>query len=70
MARLLANENVPGDVVAALQADNHDVVWMGQIGAGSSDEVVLALALAEGRVLLTFDKDFGDLAFHRGLLAT
>lgn len=28
---------------------------------------MLALALAEKRVLLTFDKDFGELAFRRGL---
>jgi predicted nuclease of predicted toxin-antitoxin system len=69
MARVLANENIPGDVVA-LRADRHDVVWMQESGPGSSDEVVLASALAEGRVLLTFDKDFGELAFRRGLSAT
>ena len=40
------------------------------LGLASSDETVLALALADGRVLLTFDKDFGELAFRRGLLAT
>jgi len=70
MARLLANENVPGNVVAALRVDGHDVAWMQQVGPSSSDETVLALALAEGRVLLTFDKDFGELAFRRGLIAT
>jgi len=30
---------------------------------------VLAIASAEGRTLLTFDKDFGDLAFRQGLPA-
>ena len=66
----MANENVPGDVVAALRGDQHDVAWMHEVAAGSPDEVVLALALSEGRVLLTFDKDFGELAFRRGLPAT
>ena len=37
--------------------------------AGSSDEDVLARAQTEGRILLTHDKDFGDLAFHAGLPA-
>lgn len=36
----------------------------------SSDTQVLACAQAEGRVLVTFDKDFGELAFHSGLPAS
>jgi hypothetical protein len=52
MARLLANENVPAVVVAALRAGGHDVASMQEAGAGSTDEAVLGLALAEGRVLL------------------
>jgi len=73
VGRLLADEKVAGDVVRALRAlrvEGHDVLWIGETGPGSIDEVVLDLALAEGRVLLTFDKDFGDLAFRRGRLAT
>jgi predicted nuclease of predicted toxin-antitoxin system len=34
---------------------------------GAPDEAVVALALAEGRVLVTEDKDFGELAFQQGL---
>jgi predicted nuclease of predicted toxin-antitoxin system len=34
---------------------------------GSADESVLERARLERRVLLTFDKDFGELAFGRGL---
>jgi predicted nuclease of predicted toxin-antitoxin system len=37
---------------------------------GSSDQRVLEKAQAEQRIILTFDKDFGELAFHRGLPAT
>ncbi len=32
-----------------------------------SDQEVIDLARREGRVLLTFDKDFGELAFRSGL---
>jgi predicted nuclease of predicted toxin-antitoxin system len=54
----------------ALRGDGHDVAWIREVNPGSIDEDVLALALAETRVLLTFDNDFGELAFRRGLLAT
>ena len=33
---------------------------------GAPDRVVLSTALAEGRVLLTEDKDFGNLVFEAG----
>ena len=42
---------------------------MPDAGSGSPDEVVLSRALAEGRILLTFDPDFGELAFRRGQAA-
>ena len=70
MAKLLANENVGADVVTGLRDDGHDVTCIAEVGPGSTDEVVLALALAESRVLLTFDKDFGELAFRHGQAAT
>ena len=60
--RFLANENFPGAAVAALEAAGHDVVWV-RIGApGTTDPDVLAWAAREERILLTFDKDFGELA--------
>ncbi|CAN5721871.1 hypothetical protein BH10CHL1_BH10CHL1_00850 [soil metagenome] len=45
-------------------------MWIRTDSPGVIDEVVLARAIAENRVLLTFDKDFGELAFRRGLPAT
>ena len=60
--RFLANENVPGSAIAALQAAGNDVVWIRIAAPGSSDPEVLARAAREGRILLTFDKDFGELA--------
>jgi predicted nuclease of predicted toxin-antitoxin system len=60
--RLLANENFPGLGVAALRASGHDVVWVRTAAPGASDPHVLAWAAREGRILITFDKDFGELA--------
>jgi predicted nuclease of predicted toxin-antitoxin system len=67
---LLANENCPRPVVDALVAAGHDVVWIRTAAPGLADPDVLALAVAQGRVLITFDKDFGQLAFHHGLPAS
>lgn len=68
--RLLANENFPLDAVEALRADGHDVAWIREDARESSDEQVLARAQQEGRILVTFDKDFGELAFRSKLPAT
>jgi predicted nuclease of predicted toxin-antitoxin system len=65
--RILANENFPGDAVDALRMQGHDVTWIRTEAPGSSDEDVLTLARAEDRIILTFDKDFGELAFHSKL---
>jgi predicted nuclease of predicted toxin-antitoxin system len=60
--RFLANENFPGTAVAALIAAGHDVVWVRDAAPGMSDPDVLAWATRDERTLLTFDKDFGELA--------
>jgi predicted nuclease of predicted toxin-antitoxin system len=70
MAKFLANENVPADAVEAVRQAGHDLAWVREAMPGADDDAVLAHALAEGRVLVTFDKDFGELAFRRGKKAT
>ncbi|HLF71799.1 MAG TPA: DUF5615 family PIN-like protein [Dehalococcoidia bacterium] len=65
--RLLADENIPKEAVDALRSAGHDVVWLTTESPGSRDRAVLERAQAEQRILLTFDKDFGELAFRAGL---
>ena len=60
--RFLANENFPAAAVASLAAAGHDVVWVRIVAPGMPDPDVLAWAAREHRILLTFDKDFGELA--------
>ena len=67
--RLLANENFPGDAVAALRGNGYDVCWIREDAPGIGDPQVLAWAMREKRVLLTFGKDFGELAYRTGLPA-
>jgi predicted nuclease of predicted toxin-antitoxin system len=45
----------------------HDVVSVADRDLRASDVEVLAMALEEGRILITEDKDFGELVFVRGL---
>ena len=68
--RLLANENIPGVAVAALAAGGHDVIWVRTAAPGMADTDVLAWAAREERTLLTFDKDFGELARNAALPGT
>ena len=68
--RFLANENFPRGAVEALRIEGHDTGWIRTDAPGATDEQVLGRARAEGRVLLTFDKDFGELVLRRGLPAS
>ena len=68
--RFLANENFPGRAVTALTAAGHDVVWVRVTAPGMSDPDVLAWAARDERILLTFDKDFGELARASALPST
>jgi predicted nuclease of predicted toxin-antitoxin system len=63
--RWLADECVAAPLVAFLRAGGHDVLYIAEAAAGLSDADVIALALQQKRLLLTEDKDFGDLVFRR-----
>lgn len=67
--RFLANENVPGPVVAVLRDRGHDVSWIKESMPGAEDLRVLAHAQTEHRIVVTLDKDFGQLAFRSRLPA-
>lgn len=60
----LADECCDTGIVASLRADGHDVAYVLERQAGASDEEVLQNAFVEGRILLTEDKDFGELIYR------
>ena len=62
--RLCANENIPEQCVLRLRQAGHDVLWIREESPGSADNDVLARAVADSRLLVTFDKDFGELVFR------
>lgn len=61
--RFLADESCDAAVVRALRSAGHDVVEVRALSPGAEDQTVVHLALSESRVLLTEDKDFGQLFF-------
>jgi predicted nuclease of predicted toxin-antitoxin system len=60
--RFLADENFPRAAVEALAHAGHDVVSIAAAAPGTLDTEVFRWAARENRIILTFDKDFGDIA--------
>jgi predicted nuclease of predicted toxin-antitoxin system len=66
---LLADESVDRQIVDRLRQDGHTVRYVAKMEPGISDGRVLDLANQEADVLLTADKDFGELVYRHGRLA-
>ncbi|HTC99331.1 MAG TPA: DUF5615 family PIN-like protein [Bradyrhizobium sp.] len=64
--RWLADECIAASLVASLRQSGHDVLYVTEYASGLHDVDVVELAKHEQRLLLTEDKDFGDLIFRRG----
>jgi len=64
--RWLVDECIDAALVSHLRAGGHDVIYMAEVAPAASDAEILARARLDGRLLLTEDKDFGDLVFRRG----
>lgn len=63
--KILADENFPRPIVDSLRKEQHDVLWARTDCPGLRDRELLDRAEADGRVLLTLDKDFLQVAFQR-----
>lgn len=64
--KLLLDENLGRSVARELRKQGHDILAIGDEFAGVIDSAVLAKARHDKRVLITRDKDFGELAFKVG----
>ena len=62
--RFLADECCDAGLVDALRNDGYDVLYAVESLCGATDEALLRRAFAESRILLTEDKDFGDLVYR------
>jgi predicted nuclease of predicted toxin-antitoxin system len=62
-----------GPAAATLRAAGHEVEWTGSWAEDPGDQAILEIAYREGQVVVTLDKDFGELAIvrrkpHRGIV--
>ena len=64
--RVLLDSCVHSAARSVLEAAGHDVTAVADLPSDPGDEAILAQATAEKRILITLDKDFGELAvLHR-----
>jgi predicted nuclease of predicted toxin-antitoxin system len=62
---ILADESVDGPIVKRLRQEGHTVQYIAEMTPGITDDMVLELANQEAALLLTADKDFGELVFRQ-----
>lgn len=64
--KFLLDSCVSGRLAERLRDAGHDAMWTGDWPADPGDSLILATAAAEQRILVTIDKDFGELAIVQG----
>jgi predicted nuclease of predicted toxin-antitoxin system len=62
--KFLADECCDHGLVGALRQSGYDVLYVSDSKRGVSDDDVLSLAFEEQRIILTEDKDFGELVYR------
>ncbi len=65
--RFFADENIPGSILQWLRDQGYDVESASEIQQGALDEHWLSLAETQQRLILTSDKDFGELIYRERL---
>ena len=65
---IVADESVDASIVARLRSENHRVIYIAELSPSVPDTVVLSQANELGALLLTADKNFGELVFRQKLV--
>ena len=65
--KFLVDESVDKEIVDGLRSEGHIVLSISEIKPSIADTEVMSIANDESALLLTADKDFGDLIFRQGL---
>ena len=68
--KFIADENIDKPIIDQLRLDGRDVISIAESRRGATDDSVLCDADAEGAVLITMDKDFGEFVFRQKRVAS
>ena len=63
--KFLADVNIESKVVQFLRNSGYDVKWVLEDNPFLSDEDILEISFKEKRILITNDKDFGELVYKQ-----
>jgi predicted nuclease of predicted toxin-antitoxin system len=63
LIQLLADENIPKETLDFLKRQGVDIISVTEFSFGLSDREILELAKTKGRIVVIFDKDFGQIIF-------
>jgi len=63
--KILLDTCVWNGCIPEIEAAGHDVEWAGDWGIDPGDEEILDRARQNGQILITLDKDFGEIAVVR-----
>ncbi len=64
--KLLADECVEAKIVESLRSKGIQITYVSDVMPGAADDEVLKLANQNEAILLTADKDFGEIVFRQG----
>ena len=65
--KFLVDENISCRVVDFLRSEGYDVMSVLEEFRSAKDSIILEKANTSDRVIITYDKDFGELAFKEGM---
>lgn len=63
--KFVADVNLHKDIILFLRQNKYEVDWIYDIDMEMSDSNILQLCFNENKILLTNDKDFGELIFNK-----
>ncbi len=66
----LADENIDQEIIDRLRRDGYVVLAVAEMAPSIDDDTVLRLANERDAILLTADKDFGELVFRQRRVST
>ena len=65
--KLILDENAPRTLVEYLRKEKYDLIWIREYRRGLADEKIVRLSSIENRIIITFDKDFGELIYRKNM---